>query len=332
MSEGDHGIVPTKFAVAIPSTLPNGHPSANISSGRGWWGVWWGYDVASIGGGEFALRLVPRQRAAPFYRRTRPHTHTHTLSSPFTRPYLLCVCTLLNCWLTGNFYSNAISHEVILLGRGTMLKGLKFVMGWMFWKCWLAPCHFSCRHRRGHLKLCPFPLGTIDYKSLFQGTWKALPAFELLQSLLRIGFDFPQVHLSWISWANLLQLCYQSLIRHSLGISVVQLGYQPKEVQLLWGAPVSLSRLWIWCPLGGTSTMQILCDCIHQVLLGKHMICRCGWVDRRRCCSSWCRRLPFLRTPALAENLLRICHPLLGGRMEISKATHKIVDKRDCHS
>jgi hypothetical protein len=27
-------------------------------------------------GGEFALRLVPRQRAAPFYRRTRTHTHT----------------------------------------------------------------------------------------------------------------------------------------------------------------------------------------------------------------------------------------------------------------
>ncbi len=76
MSEGDHGIVPTKFAVAVPSTLPNGHPSANISSGRGRWGVWRGYDIAGIGGGEFALRLVPRQRAAPFYRRTRTHTHT----------------------------------------------------------------------------------------------------------------------------------------------------------------------------------------------------------------------------------------------------------------
>ncbi len=28
------------------------------------------------GGGEFALRLIPRQKAAPFYRWTRTHTHT----------------------------------------------------------------------------------------------------------------------------------------------------------------------------------------------------------------------------------------------------------------
>ncbi len=39
----------------------------------------WEYDIAGVGGGEFALWLVPRQRAAPFYRRTRTHTHTHTL-------------------------------------------------------------------------------------------------------------------------------------------------------------------------------------------------------------------------------------------------------------
>ncbi len=37
------------------------------------------YDVAGIGGGEFALRLVPRQRAAPLYWRSRSHTHTHTM-------------------------------------------------------------------------------------------------------------------------------------------------------------------------------------------------------------------------------------------------------------
>jgi hypothetical protein len=35
MSEGNHGIVTTKFAVTVPSTLPNGYPSANISPGRG---------------------------------------------------------------------------------------------------------------------------------------------------------------------------------------------------------------------------------------------------------------------------------------------------------
>ncbi len=30
--------------------------------------------LQALGGGEFALRLVPHQRAAPFYRRTRTHT------------------------------------------------------------------------------------------------------------------------------------------------------------------------------------------------------------------------------------------------------------------
>jgi hypothetical protein len=34
------------------------------------------YDVAGVGGGEFALRLVPRQRAAPLYWRLRSHTYT----------------------------------------------------------------------------------------------------------------------------------------------------------------------------------------------------------------------------------------------------------------
>ncbi len=36
------------------------------------------YDVAGVGGGEFALRLVPRQRAAPHYWRSSSHTHTHS--------------------------------------------------------------------------------------------------------------------------------------------------------------------------------------------------------------------------------------------------------------
>ncbi len=36
-----------------------------------------GYDVTGVGGGEFALRLVPRQRAAPHYWRSSSHTHTH---------------------------------------------------------------------------------------------------------------------------------------------------------------------------------------------------------------------------------------------------------------
>jgi hypothetical protein len=39
-------------------------------------GVWRRYDVAGVGGGEFALRLVSRQRVAPPYWRSDTHTHT----------------------------------------------------------------------------------------------------------------------------------------------------------------------------------------------------------------------------------------------------------------
>jgi hypothetical protein len=39
-------------------------------------GVWRGYDVAGVGGGEFALRLVSPQRVAPLYWRSDTHTHT----------------------------------------------------------------------------------------------------------------------------------------------------------------------------------------------------------------------------------------------------------------
>jgi hypothetical protein len=34
------------------------------------------YDVAGVGGGEFALQLVSHQRVAPLYRWSRSHTHT----------------------------------------------------------------------------------------------------------------------------------------------------------------------------------------------------------------------------------------------------------------
>jgi hypothetical protein len=40
-------------------------------------GVWRGYDVTGVGGGEFALQLVSRQRVAPLYWRSDTHTHTH---------------------------------------------------------------------------------------------------------------------------------------------------------------------------------------------------------------------------------------------------------------
>jgi hypothetical protein len=48
-------------------------------------GVWRGYDVAGVGGGEFALRLVLRQRVAPLYWRSDTHTH-NLFSNPSTNP------------------------------------------------------------------------------------------------------------------------------------------------------------------------------------------------------------------------------------------------------
>jgi hypothetical protein len=41
-------------------------------------GVWREYDVAGIGGGEFTLWLIPRQKVAPLYWRSDTHTHTLT--------------------------------------------------------------------------------------------------------------------------------------------------------------------------------------------------------------------------------------------------------------
>jgi hypothetical protein len=46
-------------------------------------GVWRGYDVAGVGGGEFALRLASRQKVAPLYWRSDTHTHTHTHAPPY---------------------------------------------------------------------------------------------------------------------------------------------------------------------------------------------------------------------------------------------------------
>jgi hypothetical protein len=43
--------------------------------------VWRGYEIAGVGGGEFTLRLVPRQKVAPLY--WRSDTHTHTLGNTF---------------------------------------------------------------------------------------------------------------------------------------------------------------------------------------------------------------------------------------------------------
>ncbi len=50
-----------------------------------------GYDVAGVGGGEFALRLVPPQRAAPHYWRSSSHTHDPPPPHPMHNKHVLVV-------------------------------------------------------------------------------------------------------------------------------------------------------------------------------------------------------------------------------------------------
>jgi hypothetical protein len=51
-----------------PITLYSPQEETDVRSLRG-------YDIAGIGGGEFALRLVPPQSAAALYWRSSSHTH-----------------------------------------------------------------------------------------------------------------------------------------------------------------------------------------------------------------------------------------------------------------
>jgi hypothetical protein len=44
-----------------------------------------GMTLQALGGGEFALRLVSRQRVAPLYCRSRTHTHTTQADRGFAR-------------------------------------------------------------------------------------------------------------------------------------------------------------------------------------------------------------------------------------------------------
>jgi hypothetical protein len=71
-------------------------------------GVWRGYDIAGIEGGEVALRLVLRQTVAPPYWRSDTHTHTHTcmlklhtiITFPDPQLLLLALGCDFVCWVT----------------------------------------------------------------------------------------------------------------------------------------------------------------------------------------------------------------------------------------
>ncbi len=78
MPEGNHGIVPMKFVVTVPSTLPNRHPSAIIFPGRGWWGVWTGvWHRMRWGGVNSPCGWYPVRGQLPSTG-SQDHTHPHT--------------------------------------------------------------------------------------------------------------------------------------------------------------------------------------------------------------------------------------------------------------
>jgi hypothetical protein len=67
-----------KLAVTVLSTLPGDTRQFNIfPRGKLTCGVQGGMTLQALGGGgEFALQLVPRQKASPLYWRSSSHTHT----------------------------------------------------------------------------------------------------------------------------------------------------------------------------------------------------------------------------------------------------------------
>jgi hypothetical protein len=80
--------------------------SVSLHSPQGETDVWSprGYDVAGAGGGEFPLRLVQRQGAAPLYWRSSSHTHNqptmgNVCHSLYRRPWQSAACSGAMCVL-----------------------------------------------------------------------------------------------------------------------------------------------------------------------------------------------------------------------------------------
>ncbi len=62
---------------SVPSTLPNGHPSANIFPGRGWWGVWkGGMTLQALGGWNRLAVGTASEGSPPLLEVEITHTHT----------------------------------------------------------------------------------------------------------------------------------------------------------------------------------------------------------------------------------------------------------------
>ncbi len=99
MPEGNHGNVPMNFAVAVTSTLPIGHPSANIFPGRGWWGVWMGVRCCMRWGGVNLPCGWYRVRGQLHSTGGQDHTHTHTHThKPRSQIWILKLQYSINVW------------------------------------------------------------------------------------------------------------------------------------------------------------------------------------------------------------------------------------------
>jgi hypothetical protein len=102
-------------------------------------GVWRGYDVEGVGGGEFALQLVSHQRVDPLYWRSDTHTHTSS-------PGLLANCNRI-IWRA----SNRIEHgDLIHCCRTKPAQGKKKLPIHLAWGPYMTIFLLS------HLVLCPF--------------------------------------------------------------------------------------------------------------------------------------------------------------------------------
>ncbi len=140
----------------------------------------------------------------------------------FPCPSLLCVCSLLYYRFTGNLSSNAVSHEVISLGRGRIWKWFEICNLQKVQKCLLGICHFCPCPLRKHLQLHHVLLWTIDCMIWAQQHEKIGLFSSCLDSNWQLDCFLP-VCWSWIFEANLLLSYCPSLIEHSLVVSRIPL-------------------------------------------------------------------------------------------------------------
>ncbi len=136
-------------------------------------------------------------------------------SSP--SPILLLVCSSLRCSFTGNLSSNAVSHQIISLGSGWILK---WEGSWEGQKC------FKSSRERASETWFFFPQ-TIGCVIWCQGRWRFVLVFQRLWFEPMLGLGLLLICWSLISWATLWPLYCLSSRGHSPGFLGNQLRCQP---------------------------------------------------------------------------------------------------------